>query len=159
MKIVLDGIDNVGKTTIVNELRKLKSFDIDIHLTAPKSYDDGLEMYSEFFRNLNSEKTCIYDRSHLGEAVYAPIYRGYDGDYVFDMEQLINTNGIRLILLKGDTSIVKDDGLSHNYENREVEQNLFINAFNKSSIVDKRIIEVHKQGVFRDVGAIIKDIL
>ena len=28
----------------------------------------------------------ICNRAHLGECVYAPIYRGYWGEYVFDIE-------------------------------------------------------------------------
>ena len=27
----------------------------------------------------------IFNRSHLGESVYSPLYRGYSGDFVFDI--------------------------------------------------------------------------
>ena len=159
MKIVIDGIDNLGKTTIVKELRRLKNFDIDIHLTAPKDLGTAMYMYRVFFSNLEKNKSIIYDRSHLGEIVYAPLYRNYSAKYIYDMEKLHNLDDVRLVLLVGDTSIVEDDGLSHNYDNRELEQKVYLEAFDRSIIKDKRIVEVHKHGSFRDVGAIIKDIL
>ena len=101
----------------------------------------------------------LFDRGHIGEYVYSPLYRNYSGEYVFDLEKEINTDDIRLVILKGDLDAVKDDGLSHDYSRRFEEQERFLKGFEMSIIEDKRIVEVHKQNTFRDLGHIIGDIL
>ena len=102
----------------------------------------------------------IFDRFHLGEYVYSPMYRGYDGSYVFDLEERCIDNlvltkehdTVKLILLTtSDFSFVADDGLSFNPANKEAEQNMFIEAFNRSQFTNKRIIDVHNgMGGFKD---------
>lgn len=143
---------------MANLLKKKLNSDINIHLTAPRDMEHGIQMYSRFFDILNSTDSVVFDRGHLGEFVYSPLYRDYSGEYVFDLEKEL-TSDVRLVLLVGDTNIVQDDGLSHNFENRHKEQQMFINGFNKSNIKDKRIIQVHKQNKFIDSGLIIKDII
>lgn len=112
----------------------------------------------------------IFDRWHLGECVYAGAYRKYDGEYVFDLEknhELDKADHIRLILLTEDFDIsahFNDDGLSlgsSSRENRKVEQGLFIEAFNKSSILDKRIICVTdpKTGKFKTKEQILEEVI
>ena len=39
----------------------------------------------------DTDINLIFNRSHLGETVYSPLYRGYSGDYVFDIEKKICT--------------------------------------------------------------------
>jgi hypothetical protein len=79
--------------------------------------------------------------------VYSPLYRGYDGDYVLELEKQFgldqNNISVRLILLyTTDFSFIKDDGKSFNFQNMKHEQEMFHNAFNKSQITDKRMINV-----------------
>ena len=109
----------------------------------------------------------IFDRWHLGEAVYAPLYRKYDGNYVFDIEQRYDMGEchmVRLILLTEDFDASQhfvSDGDSFDDSKREQEQNRFIAAFNKSSIPDKRIICVTDPttGNFRPAEDILKEAL
>ena len=79
----------------------------------------------------------IFDRSHIGEYVYAPIYRNYDGSYVFDLEKkykddyssdFIETS-ILILLTSSDFSFIEDDGLSFNVDNKLLEQTKFLKAF------------------------------
>jgi thymidylate kinase len=109
----------------------------------------------------------ICDRTHLGEVVYAPIYRGYSGDFIFNLEEQFNVTGItgvRLILLTEDFSMARhfvDDGKSFDNSNRADEQDMFIRAFNESTVDDKRIICVTnpETGEFKDRELILKEAL
>ena len=48
-------------------------------------------MYDDMFKLMINSKdkdiNLIFNRSHLGETVYSPLYRGYSGDYIFDIEK------------------------------------------------------------------------
>ena len=48
-------------------------------------------MYDDMFKMMMNNKedgvNMIFNRSHLGESVYSPLYRNYSGDYIFDIEK------------------------------------------------------------------------
>lgn len=167
----IEGIDRLGKSTLINGLRSKLGYHEVIHFQKP----DLLEYYSQdtficplpdYVRDdpkkraqfqyqyasfMNSMRLAdapgariIFDRWHLGEVVYSPLYRGYSGDYVFDLEKEHALQGVRLILLTEDFKIARhfvDDQLSlGSVENREKEQDAFIAAFERSNIRDKRLI-------------------
>jgi thymidylate kinase len=162
----IEGLDRLGKSTLVEGIQHKLGFFQVIHFSKPKRLkiyegaanalipedaDASLYTYQqETFRNSmmlsQSGARLIFDRWHLGEAVYSPLYRKYSGSYVFDMEKTFNldsTNNVRLILLIEDfqTAIhFQSDGDSFDDTKREAEQKLFIEAFNRSVIQDKRII-------------------
>lgn len=185
---MLDGIDHLGKTTLVEGIKDALGFFYTVHLEKPKllkhyaelvssgKVDELLDIigvvknkelflyqFNTFINMFTPTLTkVIYDRSHLGEAVYSDLYRGYRGDYVFDIEGCSDLKEhARLILLTEDFSIsnhFKDDGLSFDPSKRQVEQTMFIDAFNKSSIVDKRIINVTApDGSFRPKEDILQE--
>ena len=162
----IEGIDRLGKSTLIEGLLDRLGYYQIIHFSKPKklsAYSDtspvdgvpstSLQIYhyqQESFRNsmilARGGGRLIFDRWHLGEAVYAPLYRLYSGDFVFDYEHNhhLDTVDIRLILLTEDFGVSRhfqDDGLSLGTHNdREEEQNRFIHAFNRSIIRDKRIV-------------------
>ena len=118
------------------------------------------------FELMKSDAPIIFDRTHLGEMVYAPLYRKYDGSYVYEMEQdLIESKpytyggDIRLILLtSSNTDMLADDGLSFDPTKKLEEQNLFIDAFNRSKLVNKVIVDVHNgQGGYRTYNDIFNE--
>ncbi len=181
----IEGIDSLGKSTLISNIKNAAGFFQVIHFSKPEILDvhylnmfdsgspgderakrDALFIYqSRSFENsmliAKSGARIIYDRWHLGECVYAPMYRKYDGNYVFDIEQVHEMNlaeNVRLILLTEDfetSNHFQDDGLSlgsSSRENRELEQTRFLHSFNKSIITDKRIICVTDKttGKFRD---------
>lgn len=170
-QFLIDGIDRLGKSTLVNSLLQELGYHLVIHYDKPKLlnyyvHEDksyNLKQYQvdcnrQMFELLNNPlNKLIIDRTHLGELVYAPLYRDYSGDYVYQFEKDYNTENARLILLTtSNFELCVDDGESFNFDNKEREQQLFVDAFNKSNIEDKIIIDVHGGGgKFKDP----KDIL
>lgn len=169
----IEGIDALGKSTLIENIKRACGFYQVIHFSKPEildvhylnafepdsHLDESAKRHARFtyqvnsFENsmkmVNSDAKLIFDRWHLGENVYAPMYRKYDGSYVFELEHkymLYNNDRIRLILLTEDFDIsehFEDDGQSlgsSTKENRKAEQERFLAAFNTSLIPDKRII-------------------
>lgn len=97
---------------------------------------------------LHSEIPIIFDRTHLGEMVYAPLYRKYSGEYIYEIEKETiepqDQKDIRMILLTtSNFDMLEDDGLSFDFSKKEDEQKMFIDAFNRSIIENKVIVDVH----------------
>ena len=137
------------------------NLDLNIHLTAPKDTYDSMKIYRDFFQTLGSDESVVFDRGHLGEVVYSPMYRNSPGWWVFDLEEQIEwRNDITLILLVTDNfEMIPRDGLNIKANNEKYEQKKFEEAFKKSKIKDKRIVKVNHGDKFRDLDEIIKDIL
>ena len=178
-KFLLEGIDHLGKDTLVARIQNRLGYHLVLHYTKPLALDcyatgpSPERMYQEssfctmfeVLRDLRTSKV-ILNRTHLGEAVYGPLYRGYSGDYVFDLErryELQKLTDIRLILLTEDFESAGhfvDDGQSlGGADKRPQEQGLFAAAFERSIITDKKIICVTDRvsGRFRDVEAILEE--
>lgn len=174
---IIEGLDRLGKTTLIKNIKNALGYYEVIHFGKPELLDayfnaryEGEEQilrqkylyqYNTFLNSMklvSSNSRLIFDRSWLGEAVYSNLYRGYDGNYVFDLEKeynLYRKDYIRLILLTEDfkhSKHFKDDGLSFDPMKRQEEQQMFIDAFGKSEICDKIIINVTdiNTGVFRN---------
>lgn len=91
----------------------------------------------------------IFNRSHLGETIYSPLYRGYSGDYVFDIENnYVNDlrENLYLITFINDPDIIlsRDDGKSFykDAEGVKAEVNGFQRAHRLSKIKNKLLINV-----------------
>lgn len=154
--------DNTGKDTqqnlIIEKLNNLvfhkihySSLPFKNDLEKHTSYSK--QMYNDMFRLMLSAKendiNIIFNRSHLGETIYSPLYRGYSGDYVFDIEKNY-VNHLReelyLITLTNDPHIIwsRDDGKSF-YKNEEgikAEVDGFTRAHRLSKIKNKLMINV-----------------
>lgn len=175
-KFLIEGLDRLGKDTLINGIQHVRGYHQVLHFSKPvvlEAYTAGedsdpvqgrkeaLYRYqSASFRTMfsllrdASYSHIICNRAHLGECVYAPLYRDYSGDYVFDLERnfgMETNRNVRLILLWEDFEIAKhfvDDGESLGaIENREKEQELFMAAFEDSCIPDKRLICVTDQAL------------
>lgn len=189
MKYIIEGIDRLGKSTLTQNIQEELGYHLVIHYDKPKKlkyYEDlklKIENAEGDFRQVlgnsdplyqyqravnrnmfdlieNSKANIIFDRGHLGECVYAPLYRKYSGDYVYDYESLYDISSVKLILLTtSNFDICVDDGEGFNFDNKEREQELFKSAFEKSSM-DKVLIDVHNgQGSFKDPQEILKEAL
>jgi hypothetical protein len=182
---LLEGIDHLGKSSLAQNIQARLGFHQVIHLGRPVISEAYSEMGSISDMLLEYQRRCcaqmfdmvssadefghnfIFDRAHLGECVYAPMYRHYSGDYVFDMELehgLHDSSRVKLILLTEDFSRSNhfvDDGLSFDPTKRESEQQMFIEAFNKSNIKNKRIVNVTDKstGKFRSFDEITEEVL
>lgn len=181
-KFMIDGIDRLGKSTLIENIQQALGYHLVIHYDKPKELDFYVELFGKrqilrsyqvdanksMFSLLRTEVPIIFDRTHLGELVYAPLYRNYSGNYVYQMElELLEDrpytqhDDIRLILLtSSNTDMLKDDGLSFDPTKKNEEQNLFIEAFNKSNLTNKVIIDVHNgNGGYRPYLDILKEAL
>lgn len=175
-KYLIEGLDRLGKDTLIKGIQNKRGVHQVLHYSKPErldSYGGDLKTYQErSFRNMFSILSCatyahvICNRAHLGECVYSPLYRKYDGDYVFELERdygMHESTNVRLILLTENFSVSKhfvDDGLSFDISKRAEEQAMFVQAFDKSHIRDKRVICVTApDGSFRPAGEILDEAL
>ena len=158
MNIIIDGPDNVGKTTqirnIKNYFNNLPFHTIHYSNIVQKSIEDTInyskKLYKELFELLNSKYNFICDRCHLDELVYGNIYRGYSGDYVIELEKECNLDKLEnlflIILIDTPENLIKrDDGKSFSIDldKKKKEIELFKEAFKKSTIKNKILIDIN----------------
>jgi hypothetical protein len=178
--IIVEGVDRLGKDTLIQGLKqKLGAFQVvhyqkpelldvyvneaqrifnttsvegDVKAAALKNYQ--INSFRNMFHMLSSGARLILNRAHLGEMVYAPRYRKYDGSYVLDLERqfkhdlgsnVLDTT-LLVLLHASDTSFIKDDGMSFDFAAKEAEQMDFIRAFERSNIRHKLMIDVSVNG-------------
>jgi thymidylate kinase len=160
--IIIEGTDNVGKDTQQDLIIKNMSDHVfhKLHYSSLPFKDDkdkhanySKKMYDDMFKLMmnckDSDINIIFNRSHLGETIYSPLYRGYSGDYVFDIEKKY-TKALReelyLITLVNDphTILKRDDGKSFygNEEEVKAEVDGFKRAHRKSTIKNKLLVNV-----------------
>lgn len=117
-------------------------------------------------KKTDDTNVIIFDRAHLGETVYSPLYRGYTGDFVFQFEKdfIEGEHPETKLILFTDTVenvIARDkargDGLSFTLdpEKKADELKAFDMAFENSWLDKKRISlngrtpeEIYEQDVF-----------
>ena len=182
-KLLIEGLDRLGKDTLIRGVLDTHGYYHVIHFGKPERLDfytrtdpeDALRKFQEasfrtLFQLLRGAPAAriICNRAHLGECVYAPIYRHYPGEYVFDIEREFDAHALpdtRLILLTEDfakSRHFKDDGLSlGGADKRREEQDRFLAAFAQSTIADKRTVCVTDplSGEYRAAAAILAEVL
>lgn len=184
MNFLLEGLDRLGKDTLIDGILNTSGYYTLFHRGKPpvldfykqKSLKTGhdpkfwyqLECFTQDMALLKFAETSnanlLFNRAWIGEAVYAELYRGYDGSYVFELEKIAGIDNLlstRLILLTEDFSKsihFVDDGLSFDVAKRDTEQQMFMEAFDKSIIKDKRIICVTgEDGNFKPKEQILRE--
>lgn len=171
-QFLIEGVDRMGKSTLIRGLLEELGYHLVVHYDKPKvlsAYADlpdplfryQWELYNEMFRIIEAKTKVIFDRAHLGEMVYAPMYRKYDVGYIRMLEMDALTDSARLVLLTtSDFSFIQDDGLSINFAKKEEEQARFIKAFEVSSITDKVLVDVSNgKGGYKTARAILNEVL
>lgn len=182
-QFIIEGLDRLGKDTLIQGIQHRLGYHMVLHFAKPTHLDcygtligsQGLKAYQEqsfrtMFQILGGvpQARVICNRAHLGECVYAPMYRGYAGEYVFDIEREFaapTLGHLRLVLLVEDIQHSRhfvDDGDSLGpVARRSDEQALFLSAFHTSAVVDKRIVCVTdvETGRFRDASLILDEVL
>jgi len=174
--IIIEGPDRVGKDTQQNLI--IKNFpNLAFHKvhysSVPFDGEQGIEysakMYNDMFKMMMSCKdndvNIIFNRSHLGESVYSALYRGYNGDYIFDIEdKYVNAlrKNLYLITLVNDAKIIykRDDGKSFYKFEEEVKAEVdgFKRAHKKSKIKNKLMMNVGTMSA-DEISFIIKDFI
>lgn len=180
---LIEGLDRVGKDTLIKGIQNRLGYHQVLHFTKPMTLDcyastsgvSVLRQYQEasfrtmfhFLRGVPLAQ-LICNRAHLGECVYAPLYRDYPGEYVFDLEREFGAHElphVRLILLTEnfDVSVhfVDDKNSLGRPEERRKEQTMFLRAFDASLINDKRIVCVTDPvtGAFRSRDSVLDEVL
>lgn len=164
MIVVIEGMDRCGKDTCISYIKKSllqQNQNSTVHVMHYSNIPDGVEevesrsfnMYVDMFRiiryAIDNDINLILNRSHIGESVYSPIYRGYSGQYVFDIEKQFQDclSEMKLIVLV-DSSFRcadRDDGQSLSKKSKVKmtdELFLFTEALHKSNIHSKILIDI-----------------
>jgi len=175
-QFLIEGVDRLGKSSLIERIQQSEGFFFTYHFAKPKKLEyysyakDQLreyqyESFEEMF-NLMQHKSIpiIFDRAHLGEAVYAKRYRGYDADYIFQLEYDYAMDVMKhtklILLATSDFGFIADDGDSFDFSKKEEEQADFIAAFNRSILPNKVMIDVHNgYGEFKTREEILKEAL
>lgn len=180
-KFLIEGLDRLGKNLLIAGIQNRLGYHAVIHCSKPMPSDyytslsatGALRLFQEdafrtMFSILQGAGSIIYNRAHLGECVYAPLYRGYSGSYVFDLENEFcapRMANVRLVLLTENFDVSKhfqDDGKSLGpTTQRRDEQHLFVRAFTLSRFPDKRMVNVTDAGTggFRAANEILDEVL
>lgn len=131
--IIIEGPDNIGKTTLANQLAK-EFNGVVKHSAAPKKKGAAAldEQRKKLARTLaeveegDDPQLEIWDRSIIGEAVYGPLYRTRQYDhtvYLDELQQLrLYESRVFVIVLYADESTLKDFGLQAKHDEKELYQ-------------------------------------
>ncbi len=188
MVVIFDSVDAIGKDTQIERLVQLahkkgiithilhysniKGLDDNkSNLRGPSSIHDfskvrdlSVEQYQSIFTFMRdvaipSKDLFIYNRAHLSEYVYSPMYRNYDGYYVFALEKTILadklSDNIYLFSFIDDPKkiierdIARGDGQSFSldFDKKQEELNRFKEAFNLSGISKKYLIDIENKTI------------
>lgn len=159
--LIIEGQDKTGKDTLVKACAR-KYFErnpLVLHCMSPSSSILNPEEVSKkyYFNLLNfvslesPNQNFILNRSHLGEMVYSPLYRGYSGDYVLKLESDflssdITSKEVILVTLVDSShsrlSREDEDSISVSKDNSNEEIKHFIEATHKSSIQNKLLVNI-----------------
>jgi len=196
MIVIFEGPDRIGKDTQIQKFienfsikQNLNSFKIwhKLHYSKPPGNTKeeqelySREMYSQFLRFIKNNimnplyesLNLVVNRSHIGESVYANLYRGYSGSYVFDLEndiigtippeQIIdNLFLVTLVPRPGHVDMLiarnDDESFYSDLETATTEVIQFIDSHNKTSIPteNKILVEVSKGESIQDISDKIK---
>jgi thymidylate kinase len=166
MLLIVEGLDRCGKSTLVEHLRKRYFTSPNIlvhHSSSPPKVENPnaweIEHYSSLFRTTRDlvkfgGYDVIFDRFHLGAAVYGEKYRGANPADIYELDHryLRNYPEAALILLTDDPEAIaaRDDGDSLEKSLHEYNETMsaFIEAYTVSSCMHKLHINISGNGGF-----------
>lgn len=120
-------IGNCGKTTISEALRDKLGLEYK-KFSNPKDEADGKKQYFDYFASHTSGK-YVLDRSHLGEWVYAPLFRNYTPKYWSEMEKKLRSVNAEILYLMPYASQKKFNSLPKVQKSQELEGKNTITLF------------------------------
>jgi|688.fasta_scaffold176175_2 thymidylate kinase len=174
MIYIFEGMDNCLKDTLIQLFRS--SLPPQTQILKYNSPPRGLsnvelwqkahfeDMFELLKTSLNSSpRNLILNRAHLGEYVYSPLYRGYEGDWIFELEKSffggsdIYQPRIKLFVFYDSENSrlrMREDGKSfsdNDFENMNKERDRFLKAFEESMILHKKLFNLSDYlGDFKD---------
>ena len=171
--IIIEGPDNTGKNTLINNILETNNIVKYIHCSTPKSTTDPFTEQKQNFiklsniaiteyRNCNCD-VIVFNRFYQGEYVYGQIYRNTSRDKIKDfinqLEKIwqanVSSEDLYYVqLLSSSTKLLKgnDDGKSLSEADEEKiakENKLFAQVFNLSIIKKKHIIYINEGDSFK----------
>lgn len=119
MKIILEGCDGTGKTTLAKKLQERYGIDyVHINRQDPTSY--------EFYSQTLGKTDIIWDRHFVGEMIYPTVFKRKPNLRMADFENLLakakEQNIVILILTAGEEQLIASSKKRPEYE--EVVKNL-----------------------------------
>ncbi len=177
MLLIIEGLDRCGKSTLVEHLRKryFTSPNILVHHSSspPKVENQNaweLKHYSSLFQTAQDlvkfrGYDVIFDRFHLGAAVYGKRYRNAvpHNVYMMDKHYLHGYEDAALILLTDEPGAIisRDDGdsLETSKEEYETTRKAFIEAYTMSSCINKLHINITDNGGFDNTYSAVEGFL
>ena len=129
-----------------------------------KVRDLSVKQYQSIFTFMRdvaipSEDLFIYNRAHLSEYVYSPMYRNYDGYYVFALEKTILADKLsdKIYLFSFiddpkriiERDVARGDGQSFSLDvdKKKEELDRFTEAFKLSGISKKYLIDIENKTI------------
>ena len=175
--IIIEGGDNLGKNALIKNICNHLNYDNILirHFGKPDlSEGDSHYFQDQCFKKegdllnvIDSLETdhytyfdniVIWNRSHIGEYVYAQMFRGEDASflkkYILDYEEnYLSLLDVYLVTLTASPEFFlnKEDGnsFSKNLKEKTRELELFTEAHNFSTIKNKSIFKVDQNGKFK----------
>lgn len=165
--LIFEGLDRCGKDTIINQLAADYPHLIRVHWGFPKgeTNEEKTEYQVKTFNaemavqgnlrhiygaNYFADGIYIWNRSHIGEYVYGPMYRDSNPDtWIPNLEKryFANDPDVYLIYLHADVDFIlnQDDGKSFTTDRKKKlkEMKLFNEAVDNSLIKNKLKIKVN----------------
>lgn len=107
MRLILEGIDGVGKSTILKEIERTHRCKSDHLVKPPKSVTP--HQWSDYFRKAYDELELI-SRSHISERVYGDLIRGKSlidewQNWLLNMQ--LRVRGFRIVFIERELELVK----------------------------------------------------
>jgi len=158
--LIVEGLDRCGKDSLISSIIKESPNSKVVHWGFPQgntnedriayqkmSFEFFMREYS-FLKMRNELDFLIWNRSHIGECVYGPMYRNSPSEWIFDLEkEFLTDSQVYLVYLHGDVEFLlkNDDGESFttDIEKKRNEARLFEEAVDKSLIKNKIKIKVN----------------
>ena len=171
MNIIIEGMDNCGKSTVVDKLRVDFPYSFVMHAVKPPSNVNQYLwelMYYPDIADLSTKSSlhAIHDRFHLGVYVYGIQYRKYSLPDVAELfkqvEEKLTYDDTYLIVLtdNGESIMSRDDGLS--FESVAIEydntKQKFIEAYHLSRL-NKVHLDISDIGGFNNLYPKIKEFI
>ena len=192
--LIIEGPDRCGKSSLIKGICEYYNYDnISIrHFGKPpksllgeaalsyqlNAFYKEAELFSKSLQLLSDyysyyENTFIWNRSHLGEYIYGPMFRNANmTDYsnvvknslsLFEKKYFSTLKNVYLITLVADPkfNLSKEDGnsFSQTLEQKTKEIELFKEAHEFSIIHPKLLLKVDENGAFRPKEDILNEVL
>jgi len=125
MRIVLEGCDGTGKTTLANELASIYKLDI-CHCTQhdPSDY--------LFYQQTLRKENIVWDRHTIGELIYPKIFNREQKtteEQALSIVDYGKSIGVKFLVLTADDEVIKNRLDSRGGENQTILDNInFINS-------------------------------